>query len=364
MPLREAVDVPDTCRQTSGRALLPESDPMPPTIAHDYPRPPTLLGQDTTIGAKVVGVENFPCPVSVDGDLCSRTDLHDKVRSFNFYDFAHICNRPHATASMRCRETLGEYLERCKAIIERSDPVALDEMHEWFVPVVEEIIMARGLYRSELRTRIDVCRYAKPTIRGAGSTFAGYLHNDAWIDTQDSSVAMVNVWSVLHEMRLRRNVLCSAATCWAVRRFVLNEIPPRNHLVFYEASASNVHREWGARQAHMVHGLYEDVLGKTVFFDEQMCWGKFYCFVSGQRTTVERVLLHGAMDMPRADSAAPARRSAEMRFTVRVRGDSQTDTSPESDAAADGLRVERPSVTPERPDSEDMTAYQFEDLDG
>jgi hypothetical protein len=115
----------------------------------------------------------------------------------------------------------------------------------------------------------------------------------------------------------------------------------------------------------MVHGLYEDVLGQTVVFDEQMCWGKFYCFVSGQRTTVERVLLHGAMDMPRADSAAPARRSAEMRFTVRVRCDSLTDTSPESDAA-DGLRVERPSVTPERSDSEDMTSsgYQFEDLDG
>ena len=284
-----------------------------------------------SIGAKC-GVDNFACPVTVEGDLRLRTDFSDKVQCFHFREFPHVYGSPDGECG---RETLATYLERCKEMIEQSDPAALDAMHQRFVPVVEEIITERGLYRSELsQTRIHVCRYAKPTIRGASSTYAGYLHNDAWIDSEASSVAMVNVW------------------------FVLNEIPPRNHLVFYEASASKVHREWGAKQAHMVHGLYEDVLRKPVVFDERMCWGKFYCFVSGQRTTVERVLLHGAMDIPLLPEsvgllAAPARRSAEMRFTIcRVR----SDVGPSPDCV--GRHIDQPECRA----NDDAALFRFEDL--
>ena len=44
-------------------------------------------------------------------------------------------------------------------------------------------------------------------------------------------------------------------------------------------------------------GHMDHVEGKTLVYNDQMCWGSFYCFVAGERATSETVLLHGAVDI-------------------------------------------------------------------
>jgi hypothetical protein len=224
------------------------------------------------------------CPVQVVGILQSSSeDYSDLVQALEFNEF----------------DALHEYMESCKDRIEQCNEVTLNELHERFVGVVESVIGERGLYSSEFpagaQPRVE--RYAAPNVRGAGAAFAPYLHNDAWYTTGTDAVGLVNIW------------------------FVLNEQPPSNQLVFHRTSAAEV------LQTHMLHGVFDSVHGKTVVFDEQMSWGRFYCFVSGQVACSERerVLLHGAMDIPPAVAQQAAgdgnkRRSCEMRYTLHARG--------------------------------------------
>ena len=51
-------------------------------------------------------------------------------------------------------------------------------------------------------------------------------------------------------------------------RFALNETSPQNHLVFFETDVESVRSQWNGKQTHMLHGLYANIDGQTVFYDE------------------------------------------------------------------------------------------------
>jgi hypothetical protein len=195
-------------------------------------------------------------------------------------------------------------------------------LHDVFLPIVRQIIVTDQhryrFYRSGLSqychaetntqgSSLRIQKYAKPNLRNTDTHYANYLHNDAWITRDDyqetGKVAMINVW------------------------FVLNDIPPNNTLVFFETAASNT------LASHMLHASPAQVYHQTVFHDEQMSWGSFYLFVAGQLDTSQRVLLHGAMELPSlpnefppADAMTPTastttnrvRQSVEMRYTVHT----------------------------------------------
>ena len=51
-------------------------------------------------------------------------------------------------------------------------------------------------------------------------------------------------------------------------RFALNETSPQNHLVFFETDVESVRSQWNGKQTHMLHGLYANIDGQTVFYDD------------------------------------------------------------------------------------------------
>lgn len=207
----------------------------------------------------------------------SNAEYQQLVQSYGFGEF----------------QALQPFMESCREEIEYGSVDVLREVQQRFLPIVEEVLAKKGLFDS-IRGKhgvLEVQPYTEPTVRGEGSTFAGYLHNDAWYESNSNIVGMVNIW------------------------FILNDSPPRNHLVFHSASKVTV------SQTHILHGVYDNICGKTVVYDQKMSWGRFYCFVSGQATAADTVLLHGAMDVCPPNAADKTktperRRSCEMRFTI------------------------------------------------
>ena len=219
------------------------------------------------------------CPVKIVGDLRKRSNhkLEDKVQVFNFDEF----------------DGLSEYMMSPlrKENIESEDKETLREVHKRFIQVVQSILADNRLYRTGLSEVEDprVVLYANPSVRLAGSKYADYMHNDAIFadegNADEKPLAMINIW------------------------FVLNDTPPSNLLMFHEAKAVNT------RMSHMLHATYDHMLDETLFYDEDMCWGAFYCFISGQLESSENMLLHGAVDVP--GLSMEPRRSAEMRYIVK-----------------------------------------------
>jgi hypothetical protein len=79
---------------------------------------------------------------------------------------------------------------------------------------------------------------------------------------------------------------------------------------------------------------------------QDMSWSKFYCFVSGQQAgRMERVLLHGAMDVSPQSASSVSRRSAEMRFSIFLAG---------------GANLARLAIPPSQHDIAE--AFSFDDL--
>ena len=219
------------------------------------------------------------CPVTVKNIKDNNHDSYlAHVQSFEFHEF----------------DELKEFMDARKDGIEKCDPTTLNEIQAQFLIVVDSIIANHGLF--PLASSCTLRPYTLPSVRtkepdGSFSTFASYLHNDAWYDANDINVpfGMINVW------------------------FILNQDPPTNHLVFHRTQKSAV------RQTHMLHGTISGVSNKDVVYDKNASWGKFYCFVSGQRNDSDDVLLHGAMDILDSDSVAKERRrSCEMRFTLHA----------------------------------------------
>jgi hypothetical protein len=219
------------------------------------------------------------CPVNIVGDLRKRSThkLEDKVQVFDFDEF----------------DGLSEYMMSPlrKESIESEDEETLREVHKTFVQVVKSILVDNRLYRSGLSEVEDpqVVLYANPSVRLAGSKYADYMHNDAIFaddgNADDKQLAMINVW------------------------FVLNDTPPSNMLMFHEAKAVNT------RMSHMLHANYDHMLDETLYYDKDMCWGSFYCFISGQLESSESMLLHGAVDVP--GLSMETRRSVEMRYIIK-----------------------------------------------
>ena len=258
-----------------------------------------------TIGANRNG-SLVNCHVDVAGDLAlgERDHVMDKVQAFRFEEFHTIAGEP-----------LTDYMASIRHQLDSDDAEinekALLELHEIFLPIVDEIIAERGLYSKELLGVVPILKMTGAAqMRHASDQYACYLHNDIWLSSRNcddknqdkerqlQQTAMINVW------------------------FVLNDVPPTNQLVFFETVASNT------SQSHMLHGSADEVEGNTIIYDDKMSWGRFYVFVSGQEETCDRVLLHGAMNvhskvelLVKGEKAANpdiVRRSVEMRYSVLV----------------------------------------------
>jgi hypothetical protein len=236
------------------------------------------------------------CPVNIVGDLRKRSShkLEDKVQVFNFDEF----------------DGLSEFLSPLrKENIESCDEETLEEVHKRFIQVVKSIIADKRLYRTGLSEVEDpqVVLFANPSVRNAGSKYADYMHNDAIFTDEgksdDKPLAMINIW------------------------FVLNDTPPSNMLMFHEAKAEHT------RMSHMLHANYDHLLEETLFYDKDMSWGSFYCFISGQLESSENMLLHGAVDVP--GLSMEPRRSAEMRYIVKSNTTMKQKGSPSQSISAD-----------------------------
>jgi hypothetical protein len=237
------------------------------------------------------------CPVNIVGDLRKKSThkLNDMVQVFNFDEF----------------DGLSEYMMSPlrKESIESCDEETLQEVHKRFSQVVKSILAENRLYRTGLSDIEDpqVVLYAKPSVRLAGSKYADYMHNDAIFadegNADNKPLAMINVW------------------------FVLNDTPPSNLLMFHEAKTVNL------RMSHMLHANYDHMLDETLFYDKDMCWGSFYCFISGQLESSESMLLHGAVDVP--GLSMEPRRSAEMRYIVKSNTTMNQKRSPSQCISAD-----------------------------
>jgi hypothetical protein len=295
-----------------------------------------------TIGAHNGETKNVEdCVVTLAGDLrlCERSLAYqDLVQVFDFDDFMITITGGSSTTEnigdngIKNTESLREFMVRSKdkldcLDVEISGPV-LQDIHERFLPIVEHIIDTNGLYASRLQgADFSLTMTGAAQARHVSDQYACYLHNDIWMNggegqedeektNQDDDGN--NISNSREEQGCARllNHRVALVNIW----FVLNSTPPKfNTLVFYETSADKT------RQAHMLHGLVEDVRHCTVVYDETMCWGRFYLFVSGQVDTSERILLHGALNMDHdkaqtdvAAKAAETRRSVEMRYTVYI----------------------------------------------
>jgi hypothetical protein len=145
-------------------------------------------------GAGMLEDTMVDCLVAVDGRIAESLQYADLVRVCFFRDYV-------APTTSGSTESLLEYLSRNKSRIEASDPTALEDMHQAFLPVVQKI-MDGGLYSSKLgglETHVGrVGRFSKAKVRGCdgeGSMYyANYMHNDAWLSPDADSVGMVNVW--------------------------------------------------------------------------------------------------------------------------------------------------------------------------
>ena len=84
-----------------------------------------------------------------------------------------------------------------------------------------------------------------------------------------------------------------------------------------------------------------------------MSWGRFYVFVSGQRKTARRVLLHGAADVPWIeDESGEDRRSCELRYTIQATpeaADPGAEEEKDDDAGLGALFDDSPDSEPGSP---------------
>lgn len=238
----------------------------------------------------------IPCPVEVCGNL--RDSPHPKVQVLGFDQFDGLGQIMAAT-----RERI-ESIDKNDKGDDDNNQNFLWKVHLKFSQVVKEIILHRGLdvsAKTVMSDTLHVSLYARPTVRSEGSAHADFLHNDKIFyahdlvqeeNAEETPLAMVNVW------------------------MILNDRPPKNHLVFLDIPDARC-----GRTAHILHPHFEQVEGKRVFYDKGMCWGSFYCFVSGEPSCHEQMLVHGALDI---DGNEGARRSIEMRFLIHQKAPTST----------------------------------------
>jgi hypothetical protein len=246
-------------------------------------------------GGKIV-----PCQVKISGNLRERrNEFQDKVQILNFGDF----------------DGLWEYMNvpTTRLNIEKRKEYMLTELHEKFRGIVQTIVAETKFchsvlknYSSDSLAEIDVGRYATPNVRLRTGTYANFLHTDAIFvhhqnqkmnqslaggttTTSSSPLVMVNVW------------------------IPLNDEPPTNQLMFCEVPyLGGIH----TTETSVVYGDFNHLVGRTLIYDDQMCWGSFYCFVSGQRSTEETIFIHGAVDIPTYNDAS----TPEHQFGLQVVG--------------------------------------------
>ena len=248
-----------------------------------------------------------PCPVHIRGNLRQRRDqFQDKVQSLRFEDFPG----------------LSEYMHSNRAAIEKCHPQTLRDLHERFRTIVRDVLMSKKLYHSALGEMIQdamdqgpsVGLYATPNVRLGRGTYATFLHSDAVLPGNTSSVSRDADATTDSSPTTMRSSSSSTSVAMMNVWMVLNDTPPSNQLVFYETL-----QEHTLAMDGKLHAKYEHLQGKTLVYDRDMCWGSFYCFVSGQTQSTSSgspVLLHGAVDIPGSGSNREQRKSVELRYVV------------------------------------------------
>jgi hypothetical protein len=202
-------------------------------------------------------------------------DFWDKCQVFDFSDF----------------EGLDDYMNEPwrRANIEKRHPETLKSLHVRFRGIVHEIILQHKLYHSAnlignccINSTIGaggenplsstgaassmVALYATPNVRLGRGKYATFLHSDATFscNSPTAPVAMLNIW------------------------IMLNDTPQtNNHVMFYLGQKKETCHD---KSRKMLYGNYDHMMitqeeqndSKTLVYDDQMCWGSFYCFVAGQ----------------------------------------------------------------------------------
>jgi hypothetical protein len=256
------------------------------------------------------GGEIIPCPITIVGDLRQRREeFQDKVQILEFVEF----------------EGLPEFMTARRQGIERKQETVLKEVHERFQTIVRDVLIHRKLCHSVLgenddpdsssgtrttNTSLQVGLYATPNVRLGRGKYASFLHSDSTFlpiakriggpennnsFNSNTPRVMVNVW------------------------IILNDRPPSNQLMFYQSLLQHT-----CQSGTKLHGQYDHIQGETLVYDQDMCWGSFYCFVSGEAkpdNETGRVLLHGAVDIPGGGGGSKTkgtnhRKSIELRYLV------------------------------------------------
>eukprot|EP00977_Amphora_coffeiformis_P026381 scaffold25842_cov198-Amphora_coffeaeformis.AAC.36 len=230
-------------------------------------------------------LELTPCAVWVDGRLRQRREeFQDLVQVWTFQDFAG----------------LAEFMELHKQGIEQRQASTLQVVHERFQTIVQTIIDKHGLYKSGLSSEeeqqsssstTDVALYASPNVRWKRGGYATFLHSDAVYSSASTTTttksacstrAMINIWLSLNSLPTPGNYPLCFVKC------------PLAH-------TRRVDTKLYGQAKYMEHNNSTTATTTTMVFDANMCWGKFYCFVSGQTDAVQEVLLHGAVRLDAAD---------------------------------------------------------------
>ena len=242
-----------------------------------------------------------PCPVKIVGNLRQRQgEFQDKVQILRFDEF----------------EGLAHYMCLKRDAIEKRHEPTLKELHETFRSIVQDILSRKKLYHSVLGEAVllnergqgdrphNVGLYATPNVRLGRGRYANFLHSDAIFPGNSGNSINTSATS----SSAKNNTTVAMINVW----IVLNDVPPSNQLMFYETFLERT------RQTHQLHGQYDHVQGETLIYDQDMCWGSFYCFVSGQAkcdsAASRSVFLHGAVDIPGAGNIP--RKSVELRYVV------------------------------------------------
>ena len=227
-------------------------------------------------------LEVVPCPIWVDGRLTQRRqEFQDTVQVWTFQDF----------------EGLSEFMDLHKRGIEQRQASTLQVVHERFQSIVQTIVDSHGLYESVLGQRdfqesalpTEVALYASPNVRFKRGGYATFLHSDAVYSSGSGSAAsccstraMINVWLSLNQDPFGNYPLCFVKCPVKYTRPVDTKLYGRGKY-FRRPVDDNTDND-----THV-----DKVV--TMVYDANMCWGRFYCFVSGQTDTVQHVLLHGAV---------------------------------------------------------------------
>ena len=217
--------------------------------------------------------------------------FQDMVQSYQFRDF----------------EGLEDFMEPLKERILKRHAATLQLVHQKFRDIVQEIVDSRQQFTSLLRSPTtnsswsssswtnQVGIFATPNVRLKRGNYATFLHSDAVFEERKSSSssssfsmapkAMMNVWMSLMDGPIPNFPLCFYESSRANTTFA------ENKLYYCRRHAEQIGND----------ATPEALENEVLYYDPDLQWGSFLCFVAGQPESDKTVLLHGAVDLNRGD---------------------------------------------------------------